>query len=102
VIFGAGEFAEVANFYFDHDSDYTPVAFTVDRSFMREDSFCRLPVIPFEDLAGTYPPGSADLFVAIGYSGLNCHRAREGRGHQGARLHARLLPELTRSGLAGL
>jgi len=77
VIFGAGEFAEVANFYFDHDSDYTPVAFTVDRSFRREDSFCRLPVIPFEDLAGTYPPGSADLFVAIGYSGLNRHRAEK-------------------------
>jgi sugar O-acyltransferase (sialic acid O-acetyltransferase NeuD family) len=65
----------VANFYFGHDSDYAPVAFTVDRSFLREDNFCRLPVIPFEDLAVRHPPGSADLFVAIGYSGLNRHRA---------------------------
>ena len=77
MIFGAGEFAEVAKFYFDHDSDYTPVAFTVDRSFMREGNFSHLPVIPFEDLAGTYPPGSVDLFVAIGYSGLNRNRAEK-------------------------
>jgi sugar O-acyltransferase (sialic acid O-acetyltransferase NeuD family) len=77
VIFGAGEFAEVAKFYFDHDSDYTPVAFTVDRSFMREEKFAQLPVIPFEDLAGSYPPGSADLFIAIGYSGLNRNRAKK-------------------------
>jgi sugar O-acyltransferase (sialic acid O-acetyltransferase NeuD family) len=72
-----GEFAEVAHFYFSHDSDYTPVAFTVDRSFAREETFCHLPVIAFDELPTRYPPGSVELFVAIGYRDLNRQRAEK-------------------------
>ncbi len=75
VIFGIGELAEVAAFYFEHDSPRVVAAFTVDAGYLRESTFSGLPVVPFEELADTLPPSAYDLFVAVGYSGLNDLRA---------------------------
>lgn len=71
VIFGCGEMAEVAYFYFSRHSDYTVVAFSVDARYLDQPMFCGLPVIPFEQLESHFSPDTADLFVAIGYSGVN-------------------------------
>lgn len=75
VIFGAGELAETAAFYFAHDSDLAVAAFTVDRQFIREDTFAGLPVIPFDEVARLFPPSSHGFFVAVSYSNLNKLRA---------------------------
>jgi len=75
VIFGAGELAEVAWFYFTHDARAQVKAFTVDPDYVREGSFCGLPVIPFTEAAKTQPPAHNDLFVALSYAKLNALRA---------------------------
>ena len=75
VIFGAGQTAEVAHFYFTHDSTHEVVAFTVDRDYLKETVLFGLPVLPFEEIERRYPPGEYAMFVAITYSGLNKHRA---------------------------
>lgn len=75
VIFGVGEFAEVAEFYFAHDTAREVAGFTVDADRIETDSFCGRPVVAFEELPDHYPPDSHDLFVAIGYSKLNRVRA---------------------------
>jgi uncharacterized UPF0146 family protein len=36
VIVGAGEFAEIAYEYFTHDSEFEVVAFSVEKSFIKE------------------------------------------------------------------
>lgn len=77
VIFGTSQIAEVAWFYFTHDSDYTPVAFTVDRAYKDRDSLLGLPVVPFEELATAYPPGEVDVFVALSYAKLNAVRTQK-------------------------
>ena len=74
VIFGLGEIAELAYSYFTNDSDYDVVAFTVDSSYLNDNTFQNLPVVPFEDICNHYPPQSYYLFVAIGYSKLNSIR----------------------------
>jgi sugar O-acyltransferase (sialic acid O-acetyltransferase NeuD family) len=84
VIFGQGEFAQVAHFYFAHDSNYAPVAFAVDPAYLQESTFCGLPVIASDEIASRYPPASADLFIAIGYSNLNRHRADKFRAAKAA------------------
>jgi sugar O-acyltransferase (sialic acid O-acetyltransferase NeuD family) len=71
IIFGTTDAAEVAYYYFRTDSDYQVVAFTVDAAFRKEDHFCGLPVVPFEQVTELYPPASHELFVALGYSRLN-------------------------------
>ena len=50
VVFGTGQIAELADFYFESDSDHRVVAFTVDGAYVREDSFRGKPVIPFSQL----------------------------------------------------
>jgi len=74
VIFGSGDIAQLAHYYFSTDSNYEVVAFTADANYIKESEFCGLPVIAFEDVAEKYPPDSYDFFVALSYSKLNAIR----------------------------
>lgn len=74
VIFGTAEIAELAKFYFDHDSKYQVVAFTVDDDYVDGEEFLGLPVIPFSQVSKHYPPEEYDMFVALSYIRLNALR----------------------------
>lgn len=74
VIFGSGDIAQLAHYYFSTDSNYEVVAFTVNANYIKESEFCGLPVVAFEDVAKKYPPDSYDFFVALSYSKLNAVR----------------------------
>lgn len=76
VIFGASDQAEMAYFYFKHDSAFNPVAFTVHEEYIKETTFAGLPLIAFGKITSSYPPNQFDMFVAIGYSKLNKVRER--------------------------
>jgi sugar O-acyltransferase (sialic acid O-acetyltransferase NeuD family) len=71
VVFGTGEIAQLAHFYFSHDSVYDIVAFTVDAEYLQEDGFCGLPVVAFENVQELYPPDDCEVFVALSYTRLN-------------------------------
>ncbi len=77
LIFGAGEIAEVAHFYFTRDTGIPVAGFTVDASFMKESRFCGLPVIPFEEAHAAFAPDTHDLFVALSYAKINAVRAQK-------------------------
>lgn len=74
VIFGSGDMAQLAHYYFTTDSNYEVAAFTLDSHYISASVFCGLPVIAFENINEKYPPDTYDLFVAIGYSKLNAVR----------------------------
>jgi sugar O-acyltransferase (sialic acid O-acetyltransferase NeuD family) len=74
VIFGSGDIAQLAHFYFTTDSEYEVVAFTVDASYIKEPLFCSLPVVAFDEVALNYPPENYEFFVALSYSKLNAIR----------------------------
>ena len=74
IIFGAGDIAQLAHYYFTTDSDYDVVAFSVDAAYMTERSFCGLPLCAFEELTAHYAPAEFALFVALSYSKLNALR----------------------------
>jgi sugar O-acyltransferase (sialic acid O-acetyltransferase NeuD family) len=76
VVFGIGDFARVAEVYLRLDSPMDVVAFTVDREYVSTSELGGLPVIPFEDLMTTHPPRDVDMFVAIGFMGVNRARAQ--------------------------
>jgi sugar O-acyltransferase (sialic acid O-acetyltransferase NeuD family) len=75
VIFGAGDIARLAHFYFTTDSPHEVVAFAVDRAYRTADALCGLPICDAEDLAERYPPGEVAMFVAISYVKMNQVRA---------------------------
>ncbi len=71
VIFGIGDIAQIANYYFEIDSDYEVVAFTVDKAYLTSDLFEGKPVVPFESLQELYPPSDFKMFIATSYSLMN-------------------------------
>ena len=75
VIFGAGDIARLAHFYFSTDSDHTVVAFTVDATYRNSDTFQGLPLVPFDQVALIYPPSDYKMFVAMSYAKMNQVRA---------------------------
>jgi sugar O-acyltransferase (sialic acid O-acetyltransferase NeuD family) len=75
IVFGTGEVAELADFYFTDDSGFEVVAFTVDAAFMKETEFRGRPVVPFERVGEQFPPECFGFFVAVGYGKLNAVRA---------------------------
>ncbi len=86
VIFGTGEAALLAHYYFETDSPYRVAAFTVDGDYMTSDRFEGKPVIPFERVTRHFPPSQYGMHVGITYPRLNklreakCHAARR-RGY---------------------
>lgn len=74
VIFGTGDAAQLAHYYFGIDSEYETVAFTVDSEYIKDPVFCGLPVIAFEELTLKHPPETHALFIALSYSKLNSIR----------------------------
>jgi sugar O-acyltransferase (sialic acid O-acetyltransferase NeuD family) len=77
VVFGTGELAELADFYFTHDSEFEVSAFTVDEAYLTAGQFCGRPVVPFEQVTQTFSPVRYGFFVAVGYAKLNSVRAEK-------------------------
>lgn len=75
VIFGAGTLAALAYSYFERDTDYEPVACTVDREHMASAQLNALPLVPFDELMQDHPPTDYSVFVAVGYTRVNRSRA---------------------------
>jgi sugar O-acyltransferase (sialic acid O-acetyltransferase NeuD family) len=71
VVFGAGDIAQLAHYYFTHDSQYEVVAFAVDRDYLTDPTFCGKPVVAFEDVAQHFVPAQHAFFAALSYSRLN-------------------------------
>ena len=71
VIFGLQDTGELAHYYFTNDTDRNVAAFTLDDAYIDTEEFCGLPVVPYERIESRYPPEDYDLFVALGYSGVN-------------------------------
>ena len=74
VVFGSGDIAQLAHYYFTTDSEYDVVAFTVDQEYIKESQFCGVPVFPFESIVQYYDPCTFDMFIALSYSKLNALR----------------------------
>jgi sugar O-acyltransferase (sialic acid O-acetyltransferase NeuD family) len=75
VIFGAGDFARVARFYLQHDSQLDVAAFTVHEELIPGRELLGLPVVPWESLRDTHPPADFEMLIAVGYSKVNRNRA---------------------------
>lgn len=77
IIFGKGELAELAHYYFTNDSNYDVVAFCLDKDYIDTDIYLDLPIIKFEDVENFYSIHEYEMFIAIGYSKLNKNRKKK-------------------------
>lgn len=71
VIFGTGDIAQLAKYYFEIDSAYEVVAFTVDRDYCLTETFENLPLIPFDEIEQHFSCAEFEMFVALSYAQMN-------------------------------
>ncbi|MEJ7745172.1 MAG: acetyltransferase [Luteimonas sp.] len=83
IIFGSGDIAQLAHFYFTHDSDRKVIAFTVDEAYRNAEEFDGLPLVAFEDVESRFPSDQFDMFVALSYAKRNSIRAEKCLSAQG-------------------
>lgn len=76
IIVGDSAFAEIAHEYFDGDSDYEVVAFSVERAYLKRTEMRGLPIIAFEEIENQYDPATHEVYVATVYTQLNRLRTR--------------------------
>lgn len=84
VIFGTGDIARLAHFYFSRDSEHEVVAFTVDAEYRKGDSFLELPLVDAGSVTTAYPPDQHAMFVAMSYARMNRVRADKYNQMKGA------------------
>lgn len=76
IIFGIKDFAQLANYYIENDTNHNVAAFCVSDEYMTGKSeFEGKPVISFENVLNTHPPGDYKFFVPM--SSREVNKARE-------------------------
>lgn len=76
IIFGIQDFAELAHYYLEKDSDHEVVAFSVNKQFLPKELFFRgLPIIAFENIETFYPSKDYKFFAPMSPQRMN--RMRE-------------------------
>src|SRR2546423_6370376 len=76
IFFGVQDFAQLARFYLQHDSEHEPVAFSVNEAYLPAGGeFEGLPVVPFERVTETYSPAEFAFFAPMSPRRMNRLRA---------------------------
>ncbi|WP_338638810.1 acetyltransferase [Burkholderia pyrrocinia] len=77
ILFGLQDYAELAHYYLEHDSPHTVAAFCVNRQYLPESgTFKGLPVIAFEDVVESHPPGDFSFFAPMSPKRMNREREK--------------------------
>ncbi len=71
VIFGVNAFSKLMKWYIENDSDDKVIAFSINEEYMETDTFCGVPVIPFEYLGDRFNKNNFEILLTIGYSQMN-------------------------------
>lgn len=75
IIFGIQDFAELAHYYLDEDSDHEVVGFSVNEEYLPKDKLFRgLPVLPFESIEEKYSPDDFSFFAPMSPRKMNQSR----------------------------
>ncbi len=76
IIFGIQDFAELAHFYLENDSEHEVVAFCVNQQYLPQETlFKGLPIVAFENVEALYPPTDFLFFAPLSPQKMN--RIRE-------------------------
>lgn len=81
IIFGTGEYAELADYYFRNDEgcDFNVVGFVADDEYVIEETFLGRPLVKVSEVVSKFPPTKVSAHVALSYSKLN--RTKEEKYH---------------------
>ena len=76
IIFGNRELAELAHYYLTNDTDQNVVGFCVDGAYLKENEFCGLPVVPFEEVKSIWPTEEHMFLAPVYANNMNVLRSQ--------------------------
>ena len=77
IIFGTKDLAEMSKFYFETAWEPETIeAFVQDGEYIKEDTFCKLPIIPFEEIETHFPPEETSFFAPMSGAKMNTIREK--------------------------
>ena len=80
IIFGNRDLAELSWYYLNKEiSLRIPISFTINKEYIKENTFHNLPVVPFEELEQHYSPLECYLFAPIADNKLREKIYKEGK-----------------------
>ncbi|HIP27940.1 MAG TPA: acetyltransferase [Sulfurovum sp.] len=74
IIYGDSSYAEMIAHYFQTDSEYQVVAYSVDKAYRTREEIDGLPIIALEDIEKHYDSKDHHIFAAIGYKSVRTHK----------------------------
>jgi len=74
IIYGDSHYAEMIAHYFEEDSEYSVIAYCVDKEYQTRKSINGIPVFPLEEILTRYSSDEYSLFAAIGYASVRTHK----------------------------
>jgi hypothetical protein len=79
-LWGSGEIASLAKYYFEQDGGREVAAFTVDDDYASDEAFEGTPLLAWSEAQARFSPAEADMHVALSYQKLN--RLRQAKYEQ--------------------
>ena len=76
IIFGNGEIAKLAHYFFNNYSNYNVAGFVTDNECLNDETFLKLPLINFNKVSIIFPPSRYKAFIAISYNKQNFLREK--------------------------
>ena len=81
IIFGVQDFAELAHYYLENDSNHEVIAFCVNQEYLPSEKELKgLPIVAFEEVEKHYPVGEFRFFAPMAPQNMN--RLREKIYHE--------------------
>jgi hypothetical protein len=77
ILYGTGRGAAVAHRFLVADTEHDIIGFTVDEKYVTSDTHRGLPLVPFEEVERRFPPDGHQMFILLGYQGMNALRAQK-------------------------
>lgn len=74
IVWGMGQISQVLSFYLTKYSEHEICAYTMDKEYIKENTFNNKPVIPFEEIEYHYSPDKFKMAIMMGYKHLNKYR----------------------------
>lgn len=75
IVFGFKDFASLAHYYLEKDSEHEVVAFSVTKNYMDSNmEFEGHPIIPFENIEEVLPPRKFKMFIPMSHRKMNSLR----------------------------
>lgn len=74
ILFGAGPFAKQVWNIMKNDTRYKLCGFCTEKKYLQQNSFCGLPVYPFEQLHEFYEKKGIAIIICVGYKKMNTIR----------------------------